>query len=290
MPRWTDYYSAWVSRSEEDRELRNTRPRFSGVLAGVFLAGLLSTVVPAQGEAGADKTGTNPINFTYDARIYNEFIWLNADGDGENNVTTVEFRAPLLDGKYQFRVKARYSSIEADFNDDGIDEVDESGFGDVDVRILTVPYLDMSKKLAFAVGWETFFDTASEDVLGSGTLSFGPQAFLVFFEPFGMKGALFAPAYQHKFSVDEDDGRDEVHQGLIDLFLVMSSPSKQHWAIVNPQIVLDYENSAEFALIDVEMGTMIGTQGHSVYVRPSIGIGTDRPTDGSIEAGCKVVW
>ena len=34
-------------------------------------------------DMSGDKTGTNPINFTHDFRIYNEFIWLNTDGDGE---------------------------------------------------------------------------------------------------------------------------------------------------------------------------------------------------------------
>ena len=43
-----------------------------------------------------------------------------------------------------------------------------------------------------------------------------------------------------------------------------------------------------------EMGMMIdrffGTKGHSVYLRPSAGVGSDRPTDGSIEFGYKIIW
>jgi len=74
----------------------------------------------------------------------------------------------------------------------------------------------------------------------------------------------------------------------------MQSKDKQRWALFDPQIVLDYENEIEFMIIDIEAGTMIdkylGTKGHSAYVRPSIGIGDDRPTDGSIEVGYKVIW
>ncbi|MBW2670763.1 MAG: hypothetical protein JRD87_12950 [Deltaproteobacteria bacterium] len=74
----------------------------------------------------------------------------------------------------------------------------------------------------------------------------------------------------------------------------MESKDKQRWALFDPQIVLDYENEIEFMIIDIEAGTMIdkylGTKGHSAYVRPSIGIGDDRPTDGSIEVGYKVIW
>ncbi len=258
----------------------------------------MSTSAKAEDDAKAamkgDKTGTNPVNFTHDVRLYNEFLWLNTRGDGEQNITTFEFRTPFADGKWQFRARARYASIEADINDDGIDDLDESGLGDIDFRFLTVPYLDMSKRLALAVGLETFLDTASDDALGTGATSFGPQAFLVFFAPFGIKGTLVSPAYQHKFSVEEDDGRSDIHQGLIDLFFLWSSQNKQYWALFDPQIILDYEEDKEFMIIDVEVGTMLdkylGTKGHSAYLRPSIGIGGERPTDGSVEVGYKIIW
>jgi hypothetical protein len=201
-----------------------------------------------------DKTGTNPINFTHDARLYNEYIWLNTAGDGYQNITTFEYRTPFAGGKWQFRARVRGSSIEADLNNDGIDDVNEEGIGDFDFRFLTVPVLNMQKK----------------------------------------KGTLIAPAYQHKFSVDEDDGRSEVHQGLIDIFILWASGDKQYWALFDPQIILDYEQDKEFMIIDIEAGTMLdrflGTKGHSAYLRPSFGIGSDRSTDGSIEAGYKVIW
>ena len=248
----------------------------------------------AQSAMKADKTGTNPINFTFDARLYNEYQWLNTEGDGDQNITTLEFRAPIMDGKWQFRVRTRYQGIEADLNDDGRNDLDESGWGDTDIRFLTVPYMDMSKKMAVAVGLEIFFDTASDDALGSGATSLGPQVFAVFFKPFGGMFDLISPAYQHKFSVDEDDGRSDVHQGLIDVFFLKMSKDKQLWALVNPTLVLDYENETEFLLVDVEVGTMLdkvfGTKGHSVYLRPGFQIGADRPVDGSLECGYKIIW
>jgi len=43
----------------------------------------------------------------------------------------------------------------------------------------------------------------------------------------------------------------------------------------------------------MEAGTMLdmylGAKGHSVYLRPSIGFGNDRPADGSIEFGYKTI-
>ena len=105
---------------------------------------------------------------------------------------------------------------------------------------------------------------------------------------------MVAPAYQHKFSVWEDDGRNRIHQGLIDLYFLWISQNKQYWALLDPQIVLDYKTHDEFMLIDCELGMMVdrffGTKGHSTYIRPSVGVGAYRPTDASIEFGYKIVW
>lgn len=238
----------------------------------------------------SDKTGTNPINFQREIRFYNEYSWLNTAGDGNQNLATVEFRTPFLDGKWQFRLKARHNSITADINDDGSDDIDESGIGDTDLRFLTVPFLDMANRQAFAVALEVFLDTASDDALGSGATTLGPQMFYVKFLPTG----LFAPGLQYKFSVDEDAGRSEVDQILIDLNYLRMAKDKQSWFFTDPQIVIDNETDKEFAIVDLEFGWMMTKwwpekKGQSFYVRPSFGVGGDRPTDGSIEVGYKFV-
>lgn len=236
-----------------------------------------------------DKTGTNPVNFSRDFRVYNEYSWLNTAGDGNQNLTTAEFRTPFLDGKWQWRVRARYNSLTADINDDGTDDIDESGAGDLDMRFLTVFSLDKAKKTAWAGGLEVFLDTASEDALGSGTTALGPQVFYVKFLPTG----LFAPGLQYKFSVDEDTGRSDIDQVLIDLNYLRMAKDKQSWFFTDPQIVIDNENDTEFAIVDFEFGWMMSKwtdlKGHSFYIRPSVGVGADRPTDGSIELGYKIV-
>ena len=230
-----------------------------------------------------DKTGTNPINFAPELRLYNEYQELNVDGDGNQNVTTLEGRMPILDGKFQVRARARYSYLE-------LDAGDESGFGDVDFRLLTVPYINMKKKEAAAIGLEVFLDTAEEDVLGSGTTAFGPQVFFVKFLPTG----LFAPGVQYKFSVDKDRGRADIDQILIDLNYLRMASDKQSWFFADPQIVIDNESYLEYAIVDLEFGAMMSKwtdslPGHSVYVRPSFGLGSDRPVDGSVEVGYRIV-
>lgn len=244
----------------------------------------------AKAAMGKDKTGTNPVNFKDELRIYNEYIWLNTLGDGNQNVTTVEVRAPMLDGKIQLRARGRYTDVTADLNDDGTNEVNKNGIGDFDFRLLGVPYMDLKNKQALAIGLEFFLPTASDPALGSGTFSLGPQVFYVKF----FKRGLFAPGLQYKYSVDEDVGRDKTDQVLIDLNLLIMAKDKLSWFFTDPQIVIDNEESKEYAIIDLEYGFMMqkwfDLPGQSTYIRPSFGVGSDRPTDGSLEIGYKFVF
>jgi hypothetical protein len=278
--------------------------RFTIILF-VILIGVLSVQAQAEEAKGqdapelaskSDKSGTNPINFTYDLRIYNEYQWLK-NSDGHQNISTLEYRMPFAEGKWQFRVRTRATSFSADLNRDGSTDVDEGGMGDTDFRFLTVPIMDAPNKFALAFGFETFLNTASRDSLGSGTTSLGPQVFGVFFKPFGGFFDLIAPAYQHKFSVREESGASDVEQGFIDVFALKMSKDKQSWFMINPTFILDYENNNELAIIDFEFGTMMNKllssdayKGHSAYIRPGIGIGEDRSMDYSIELGYKIVW
>ena len=182
------------------------------------------------------------------------------------------------------------NSIKTDLDDDSSDDLDDSGLGDWDMRFLTVLDLDMESKTAWAGGLEVIMDTADEDVLGAGSTSLGPQLFYVKFLPTG----LFAPGLQYKFSVDEDEGRSEVDQILIDLNYLRMAEDTKSWFFTDPQLVFDDEADVEFAIVDLEWGWMMATwyddlPGHSFYVRPSFGVGADRPTDGSIEVGYKIV-
>jgi hypothetical protein len=241
-----------------------------------------------------DKTGTNPMNFTFDARLYNEYRWLNPDttGDGYQNLTTFEFRAPFAGGKWQFRGKARGVILKTDITDNGTYDIDESGFGDIDLRFMTIPYMNLKKRSAVALGVEFFLDTASEDALGDGATIIAPLIFYGYFNPFG-PGSIFVPGYQHKFGIDEDEGR-EVNEGLIDFFMVKTWSANQYWGFIDPQILLDYENDVEFMLLEIQAGMMtdkyFGTKGHSTWIMPSFGIGADRPYDFSLEVGYKIIW
>ena len=55
-------------------------------------------------DQGKDSTGTNPVNFSRDIRVYTEYSELNTEGDGSQNLTTLEFRTPFAEGKWQWRL------------------------------------------------------------------------------------------------------------------------------------------------------------------------------------------
>ena len=158
------------------------------------------------------------------------------------------------------------------------------------MRFLTVPYLKGT--VAFAYALEIFLDTANDPALGSGTTSLGPQAFVVKFFKGGFgpyQGGLFAPGVQYKYSVHEDAGRSRTEQILVDLNFLMMGKSKKHWFFTDPQIIRNLQTNTEFAIIDIEFGRMLKWKGQSVYIRPAIGVGADRPVDFGVELGYKFV-
>ena len=163
-----------------------------------------------------------------------------------------------------------------------------SGIGDFDARVLYMAHT--SKKLIVATGLEAFFDTASNDALGSGKTSLGPQVFTVF--PGILGGhSLFAPGYQYVFDVSGDDANPDISRSQIDLYFVWLLAQGKNWLIVDPQAILDHEADKELGTVEAEWGFMIApSAGASGYVRPGIGIGAEKPYSWNFEVGLKFVW
>jgi hypothetical protein len=252
-----------------------------------------------------DNTGTNPVNFTYDFRLYTEMAQIPDDG-GSMITNTVEFKAPLgrdianLMGKqegllvdmgrrFQLRFRGRYQNLSVtDPSASLFGASSVSGIGDFDARLLGIAYT--GQRLIIAVGLEAFFNTASNPALGSGKVSLGPQTFFVFPGILG-KGSLFAPGYQYVFSVAGEDNRDDISRSQIDLYGVWGLAAGKNWLILDPQIIVDHKNSSEFLTIEAEWGFMISQQsGISSYLRPGVGFGKDKPYSWNLEVGLKFVW
>jgi hypothetical protein len=242
------------------------------------LVSLLPTMVLA--DDGGDNSGTNPIAFTGDFRMmYEAQSW---PGDNSFSMTTFQFRKPIVKN-LQLQVKVPFNNLTIG----GPEGFTASGMGDISMRLLTVPFVN--KKYAFCLGLEGFFSTASQPVLGSNRVALGPQIFGVIFNPLGFKGSLFAPAVQQKFTIDTETDGPDIHQTLIDLYVVWLPSSKKYWFILDPQIVVDAEKDYTFGQVEIEIGQMMFGPTSS-YIRPGFGVGEHRAMDWNIEVGFKVVW
>ena len=252
-------------------------------------------------EKKKDNSGTNPVNFTYDYRLYTELQQFKNDG-GSLQLHTAEFRWPLggdvaalkgadagifsdMGKRFAMRFKAKYSNLSlGNTEGDPFASNSVSGIGDFDVRILAIAYA--SKSFILAPGLEAYINTASNSALGSGSTSLAPVVFGVL-PGFVGKGSLFAPGYQYVFDV----AGNPVSRSQIDLYFVWMLAGGKNWFLVDPQIILDHKNDVEFMTIEAEWGFMIAREvGLSGYVRPGIGIGADRPFAYNLEFAIKFVW
>lgn len=282
-------------------------PRFlmRSTVLGIFMAALSVPAVALAQEEQQDNTGTNPINFTYDARFYVESSWLR-DG-GSLIAPTFEFRVPLgadlanltnqkqgifndMGKRFALRLKVRpWQNLTLD--DPGGNPAAAtsiSGMGDMDFRFLAVPYVN--NKWGIATGLEAFLPTASNDLLGTGKYSLRPQVFLGFFGLFG-ENSIFAPGYLYVFDVGGDADRASVEQHQFDIYFVWLLAQMRNWLIVNPQVNLDVENDLNIYVVDVEFGYMIPPlPGASIHLRPGFGVGEDRPFDWTFEFGLRFIW
>ena len=268
----------------------------------LVLAGL-TPALAADDPPKQDNTGTNPVNFTYDFRLYAEMQSLPID-DSSLIINTLEIRWPFgrdvanlkgvgagspyfdMGSRLGMRLRTRYSNLSIDLPDSGTESV--SGIGDLDARLLYLPYV--GKKTILAVGLEAFFDTATNDVLGSGKTSLGPTVIGVFPGLVG-RGSLFAPAYQYVFDVAGSDDRADISRSQLDLYFVWALAGGKNWLIVDPQVIFDHERDTTPGLMEIEWGFMIAPKvGISGWLRPGAGVGADRLYDWNLEGGVKFVW
>ncbi len=266
----------------------------------IFLLMAIAASAFAQEDAKPkkDNTGTNPINFTYDYRLYYEMQQFKDDG-GSQNRTIMEFRAPLgrdlsnvlgktegflpgMGSRMQLRMRSYYNTV--NLADEGQGNTTISGIGDFDARFMAIAHV--TNKWGIAPGLEAFFNTASNDALGSGSTILAPVVFFGFFNLLGER-SIFAPGYQYQFEVSGPN----VSRSIIDLYFVWILAKGKNWLIVNPQPIFDHHNEVTFAQVDVEWGFMIVPKsGISGYIRPGFGLGEHRPFNYNFEVAIKFLW
>jgi hypothetical protein len=241
--------------------------------------GASTTSTKASPEDSQDKSGTDPTKFLRTLGARNEYQRLT--NDSSYNLTTFTYIEPFAEGRMNVRFKAPLVYTDATGDDD-------FGVGDLSIRYNWLPIVDKDKGIL--VSAELIGDTATDDVLGRGKWIFGPS---VTYARFLSPTMIFAPAYQHNLSFAGDGDRNDVNESVIDLYMVFTAEDKKSWWIIDPTLVIDWENDENTPLtLEIEYGRNIGTLfggALNAYVRPGIGIGQDRPYDWNIEVGFTVV-
>ena len=95
--------------------------KLTPIIAAVLFGIMFATPSLAQMQDKSDKSGTNPINFTNDVRLYHEYQDLVGGGTG--NVTTFEGRMPVFGGKMQLRMRIPYKMVDNNRTIDKFDEI-----------------------------------------------------------------------------------------------------------------------------------------------------------------------
>lgn len=224
--------------------------------------------------ASEDKTGTNPVNFQSELRLYNVFTSL--PGGSYQNLSVFRYAMPFSNQTMSLRLE--FPFVTTDVTGDT-----EFGFGDLNLRWLWTA--KATRKNAVAVGIESWWDTATGDALGSGKNALAP---VVFYVMFLNKQTLFAPAYQYKFDIGGSDDRPDISQSFIDLYYVYL-PKPGQWITIDPTIIIDHESSTTSAQVEVELGRMM-SPGLSAYIRPGFPIGGNQLIDWNLELGVKSVF
>ena len=237
----------------------------TSTIRNILLAtGMVVACLALPVQAQEDNTGTNPVNFSYDYRLYMEMADLPID-DSSLITNTIEFRWPLgrdvanlkgvgagspyhdMGSRFAMRLRARHSNLSVEIPD--TDPYSVSGIGDLDARLLYLPYV--GNKTVLAVGLEGFFNTATSDALGSGKTSLGPTVIVVFPGLLG-RGSLFAPAYQYVFDVGGSDDRADIGRSQLDLYFV--------WTLAGGKGVIMLKTFSKVLFPGMRMGWIVAEE------------------------------
>jgi hypothetical protein len=227
--------------------------------------------------AKEDKSGTNPLNFQSEFRLFNE-VQLR-QGRGYQNFTTLQYVQPFA-SNFALRMRLPIAGSDAS-------GANEYGLGDINVKANWVPLIN--RKIGVMLGSEFSFNTASSRTLGTGKNTIAPLGVLVFFLK---DGWLFAPAYQHTVSFAGDSTRSSINLGAADFYLVKLTRSKRNWFILDPTLIDDYQNGRVSGTLEFEAGQIVGRMMGgigSIYIRPGVGLGTNRIYNWNLEVGFKLI-
>ncbi len=245
----------------------------------IFLSLFLNTSVLAldadtQQPGDQPPPGTNPTDILTRGDLKYKFI--KSQSGAETHAATVRLDY-AVSPDVLVRVDVPY--VDVDPKHSSIDS--DSGLGDLFVRLgwraLAQP------KFALFFGADFFLDTASEDLLGTGTTIAAPLVAGMWVLP--EQKALAGVILSHAVDIDGDL---DISETEIRPLYIKSLPNSS-WLLVDTHLFIDWKDDNEFGWYqELQLGKML-TEKFGITIAPGYGITGDNRTvpDWTIETGIR---
>lgn len=221
-----------------------------------------------------DKTGTNPLNLQHSVTVSNQL-----ESWPDNlifNRAAYAYTMPLA-GR---RLAAR---LELPLVISNITGRTEAGFGDLAVRMVSIPRL--TARSGLVVGLDTTWRTATNSALGIGRHSLAPFIQMALLPA---ARTIIAPRLSQQFSFSGQKDRPDINRTVLGLYMVWL-PVPQMWFVAEPEVAFDTVRHQKYGNVAFEWGRLL-FRGVGTFIRPSIGMGRvgARPFDWSIAFGFRI--
>ncbi len=251
-----------------------------------WLLPLASTSVGAQTAADTpapkkENDGTDPTSPVRFLKLSYEHLDLSSPdillGDNSNSFA-LEFQQPF--GRTAVKLKLPINSVDA-LGDSSY------GLGDVSAKVSHVA--SVTKTRGIVLGAEMIFNTASRPELGLGKTVFKPSFIYALF----LKGGhIFAPSLVHNVSIAGDADRENINVTTVDFYFVPKLANPKFYMTLDPALTKDWQADKFYLItaltVGYTIGPMLGGKGQ-VFVKPTIGLGGDKPTGWGIQAGVQLL-
>lgn len=270
--------------AKRGRSIVTATNKVCGALACLLMLASTPTLAQAVADdlaAKKENDGTDPTSPVRFVKASYEHLELSlpASLPGDNsNIFWLEYQEPF--GRTSMKFKLPIASVDA--------QGDSSyALGDVSAKLSHV--LSVTPTHGIVLGAEMIFNTASRPELGTGKTVFKPSAIYAVF----LKGGhIFAPALVHSVSIAGADDRENVNATTIDFYFVPKLANPRFYMTLDPALTKDWHNDAFFLVtsltVGYTIGPMLGGKGQ-VFVKPSFGLGSDKPTGWGIQAGFQLI-
>jgi hypothetical protein len=241
-------------------------------------AALLLPIAAAAQEAAPDN-GTDPTRLNTSFSV--SFEGINLPERGQLDTLYFKYGFPISADR-RTSLNLKLPLVSNSLGEDGY------GLGDFSIKITHVPVV--TRTHGIVVSAEAVLNTADAPDRGFGVDALKLTAI---YAVFLKSGAIFAPSFLQTFSVGSPDpGRKDVNLTTIDFYYVPKLANPKAYMTIDPAILYDWESDEIAGAIAVTYGQSVdlGLPGNeSFFIKPSLGLGSNRGSGLGLEVGFKVV-